>query len=200
MQGLHQGVGRRQRAVELGSNWEGGERQQQAAHFSEGNWRFAMDLSGIEIIKRYFEYLIDEYGFLIEREEYSPEAMGNAYIVYTSKLIGIGVVVDRDQVLINIGQVTWPEREWFEFTDVIHYFNPNIKKVYAFSGVPLEKQNFTIEAQVKHVSIILRQYCEPILMGDFSMEDLIKEIERKRAKEILEHFKKLSEDYRKSKQ
>jgi hypothetical protein len=32
------------------------------------------------------------------------------------------------------------------------------------------------------------------------MEDQIKEIERKRAKEMLEHFNKLSEDYRKSKQ
>jgi hypothetical protein len=159
-----------------------------------------MAASAIEIIKRYFKYLTDEYAFLIEREGYSPEAMGNAYIVFTSKLIAIRVVVDRGQVLIDIGKVALPEKEWFEFTDVIHYFNPGIKKVYAFSGVPLEKQNFTIEAQVKHVSLILRQYCEPLLIGDFSMEDQIKEIERKRAKEMLEHFNKLSEDYRKSKQ
>jgi hypothetical protein len=159
-----------------------------------------MVASAIEIIKRYFEYLTDEYGFFIEREGYSPETMGNAEIVFASKIIAIKVVVDRSQVLINIGKVTWPEREWLEFTDVIHYFNPSMEEVYDFPEGPWKNQISIIETQAKHLSLILRQYCEPLLMGDFSMQDQVKEIERRSVAEMLEHFKKLSEDYRKSKQ
>jgi hypothetical protein len=151
------------------------------------------------MIKRYFEYLMDEYGFLVDRERNYPEAMGNADIVFKSRLTAIKVVVDRGQVLINIGKVTWPEREWFEFSDVVHYFNPSMKEVYDFSEGPLNNQTAVIETQAKRLSLILRQYCEPMLIGDFTMQDQIKEVEKKRVAELLEHFKKLSEDYRRSK-
>ncbi len=150
-----------------------------------------------ELIKKYFNFLTDEYNYSIDHEKYSPEAMGNAYVLYKSQLIGIKVVVDRSQVLINIGKLSWQEKEWFELGDVVRFFNPEMKEVYDFSRGSLDNQAY-IESQAKRLALILRQYCEPVLRGDFSMQDQIREIEKKRVTELLEHFQKLSQNYRRS--
>lgn len=149
-----------------------------------------MKLKNNELIRKYFNFLIDDYGFSVFREEYSPKYMGNADIVYKSGSIAILVVVDRSQVLLNVGKTTQPEKEWFEFTDVIKYFNPTISEVYDFSRGSLPDQDY-VEMQAKREAQLLRQYCEPLLRGDFSMYEQIKEIENKRSSEMLEQFKKL---------
>jgi hypothetical protein len=150
-----------------------------------------------ELIKRYFHYLVDEFGFSIDREGYSPEVMGNAVVVFVSTSTAVKVVVDRSQVLINIGELSWPEKDWFEFGDVVQFFNPNLKDVYDFSGDSLDNQAYIV-SQAKHLALLLRQYCEPLLRGDFSMQDKIREIEKKRVAEMLEHFQKLSRNYKRN--
>lgn len=150
-----------------------------------------------ELIKKAFMFLIDEYGYTVESEIYSPEIMGNSVVIYNSQSTGIKVVVDRSQVLINIGELSLPEKEWLEFGDVIKYFNPEINEAYDFSRGSLDNQAY-IESQAKRLALLLRQYCDPLLRGDFSMQNRIKEIEKDRVTKMFEHFKKLSEDYRKS--
>jgi hypothetical protein len=150
-----------------------------------------------ELIKKSFNFLADEYGYSIDREKYSPEAMGNAYVLYKSQSVGIKVVVDRSQVLINIGDLSWPEENWFEFGDVVQFFNPEMKEVYDFSRGSLDNQAY-IESQAKRLARILRQYCKPMLRGDFSMQDDIKEIEKKRVTAMLEHFQKLSRNHKRT--
>jgi hypothetical protein len=143
----------------------------------------------VEIIKQGFRYLIENYGFQAVHEQYSPEIMGNAEVIYKSRATAIKIVVDRSQVLINIGKISWPEREWFEFSDVIHFFDLNIMNVYDF---PSGSTTASVDAQVTRLAQFLRKYGEPLLVGDFSMETQIREIEQKRVKEMLEDFKRLS--------
>ena len=150
-----------------------------------------------ELIKNHFKYLLDEYGFSIEREYYSPEIMGNAAVVYISNTTGVIIAVDRSQVLISIGRSALPEDQWFEFSDVIHFYAPTVKEAYIFQ---IDDTHLVeVELQLERLAQLLRKYCEPLLRGNFSDEDQIKEFERQRAEEMLEDFRKLSEDKRKTK-
>jgi hypothetical protein len=79
-----------------------------------------------ELIKKAFMFLMDEYGFAVESEKYSPKIMGNSVVVYKSQSNGIKAGVERSQVLINIGKLSLPEKEWPELGDVIKYFNPEM--------------------------------------------------------------------------
>jgi hypothetical protein len=143
------------------------------------------------LIKQHFQYLIDTYGYYIDHEQYSTEVMGNAEIVYKSAQTGISIIVDRSQVLLNIGNISWSERDWFEFSDVVHYFSPKIEFVYAFQNDNQDAQ-VDIEGQIKWAAIMLMQYCDPILRGDFSMQREIREIEKRRVAKLLKHFNNLS--------
>lgn len=142
-----------------------------------------------ELIKSVFRTMMDEYGFSLTRDVYSPEFMGNAEAVFVSDKTGIKIVVDRSQVFINIGNLLLSEADWFELEDVIHFYSPRMKGVYLFqrSG----QSNSDIESQAKWIVYILHRFCEPLLKGDFSSFDQIKEIERKRVKEMKETFQKI---------
>lgn len=152
-----------------------------------------------EIIRANFQLLMDEYGYSIAREVYSSEIMGNAELVLISQTTGIKVVVDRSQVFVNIGDLSRSEDEWMELSDVVHFYAPTLVDVYSFPTNPQNNQD-SIESQVERLVRILRQYCEPVLKGDFSNEDQIKEIEGKRVEEMLEYFKRLSEDRNRSRE
>lgn len=146
----------------------------------------------LSLIKESFHYLIHEYKFLIDREQYSPEVMGNASVVYKAANIGIQVVVDRSQVLLNIGESVLPDRYWFDFSDVMQYFAPHIKSIYGFQNND-SRECPNIGGQLKELAVMLRQYCEPILRGDFSMSKGIREIETKRISEMLDEFRTYSQ-------
>jgi hypothetical protein len=147
------------------------------------------------LVRQHFRYLTDEYGFSITHDEYFPEHMGNADMVFMSPQIGIEIVLDRGQVLIDIGSVLQTRKEWFEFSDVIHFFASEIEPVYIF---PQDFANYqaAIESQVSRLAQLMRQYCEPLIRGDLSMQSGIRKIEHNRVARILEHFSDLSENYR----
>ena len=143
----------------------------------------------IELIKEYFKFL-EKYGFSISRKKYSPEIMGNAEVIYQSPSVSVKIVIDRGQVLINIGKVSWLEKDWFEYSDVVSFFAPG-EDAYIF---PEEADNsqYTLEIQLKRVASMLEKYCRKMLEGDFSMQNQIKEIETKRINKMLSSFHKHS--------
>jgi hypothetical protein len=135
--------------------------------------------------------LIKDYGFSIARERYDPNMMGNAQVIFESTLIGIDIVLDRSQVLIAIGSLAKPRREWFEFSDVLHYFTPDLT-AYIFPNVPKDFPNYesSVDAQVSRLAKLMSQYCAPILNGDLSIANKVKEIESKRVSEMLESLQR----------
>jgi hypothetical protein len=147
----------------------------------------------LDIIKKHFEYLVSEYNYHIEKEEFSPQTMGNAYVTYSSVSVGIRVTIDRSQVLINIGDISDNANEWFDFSDVINFFDPSIESPYIF--IEKTNENTTediVEAQVKRLASILHKNCGAIIRGELWMKEKIKVIERKRVIEMLEKLKKPS--------
>ncbi|MEW5868719.1 MAG: hypothetical protein AB1894_05535 [Chloroflexota bacterium] len=128
----------------------------------------------IQLIKQYFQYLMDEYGFCVDREQYSPDTMGNAEVVVKLDSTTVQVVIDRSQVLIKVGATEWSERKWLDFAAVARYFDPSLKEAYVFPEVA----EMRVEIQLDRLAHMLRQDCEPVLRGDFSMAKQIRERRR----------------------
>lgn len=147
-----------------------------------------------DIIKTQFKKFSEKYGFSVMRELSSPEYMGNALVTYTSDIVGIEIVVDRDQVLVTIGKISWPEERWFEFTDVINYFAPD-EDPYIFWDQERNVQ-IDVETQVKRIIHLLEQHCGKLLEGDFSSAVQIKDLERRRVTEMLVSFSSISKKER----
>lgn len=150
----------------------------------------------LEIIRQQFHFLVDEYSFSIVEELYSPDVMGNALIVFKSISTIVKVVVDRSQVLVEIGAISWAEKDLFEFSDVISYFHSGIEEVYKF-GEGSTDNRANIESQASQLAFLLREYCVPLLNGNFSMETKIREIESRRVESMMEQFKKLAQSHKK---
>ncbi len=121
-------------------------------------------------ILQYFGYLVDEYGFHVEKQEFLPQGMGNAYVLFESTKTGIEVVIDRNQVLIAMGDRAEPRRNWFEFSDVIKYFAPSEVAYIFYEGKNKLTWDEAVKAQLSRTSILLHTYCEPMIMGRLEMK------------------------------
>ncbi len=119
-----------------------------------------------DLITHYFEYLITEFGFHIEQKEFDYQMFGNAFVRFKSTKVGIEVVIDRNQVLISLGDITKPRREWLEFSEVLRYFSPTEIAYIFYAKSENMAWDEAVEAQLKRTSYLLRRYCEPILMGN----------------------------------
>jgi hypothetical protein len=126
-----------------------------------------------ELVKKHFIFLENDYDFLITSDRYSPDVMGNAELIFKSPKTGFQIVLDRNQVLAKIGQVDQPEKKWFEFSDVVRHLSPDIKAAYIFPK-DFSDHDKALETQIKRIASLLRDFCKPLLLGDFSMGDRIK--------------------------
>ncbi|MBV6396395.1 MAG: hypothetical protein HFACDABA_01993 [Anaerolineales bacterium] len=142
-----------------------------------------------ELIIQHFDYLTDKYGFRVERKEFYPDAMGNAVVIFKSPVIGIEVVIDRNQALIRIGDQSEELGKWFEFSNVLSYFAPSLEKAYVFTE---KTENNTwdqvVETQLKRLAEILLDCCESLLRGDLSGKERIKKIEHNRKIQLIEEL------------
>lgn len=144
-----------------------------------------------DLIKQHFDYLINEYGFRIERKEFDPQTMGNAVVVFKSHKYGIEIVIDRDQALISIGDCLNPRMQWFELQDVVTYYAPSIDDVYSFTEKTADNTwDDIIGLQLRKLAIVLRQHCEPVLRGESWIKGEIEKIEESRKTELLKNLRK----------
>ena len=117
-----------------------------------------------------FRYLIDEYGFHVDEKEFSPQMMGNAYVLFKSSKIGIEVVIDRNQVLISVGEQSEPRDKWFEFGDVLKYFAPSEVEYVFYERTDDMTWDEAVKAQLSRTSILLNRTCAPIIEGEIGIK------------------------------
>lgn len=141
----------------------------------------------LALVKQYFNFLFDEYGFRIVQENYYPELMGDANVTLETSNTGFLIMAERTYVSIEIGPKSLPKNSWFEFSDIAGYFASHIVPVYSFPKDQIGYKNI-LEIQIIRLSEIVQKYCSPILMGDFSMSEDIKKIEKERVKKLQESF------------
>ena len=146
-----------------------------------------------DMILQYFSFLISEYSFRIEKKEYDASAMGNCFIVFVSSRIGIEVVIDRDQVLIAVGDQLTSRDKWFDFSYVYQYFSNTTDSPYKFP--PKTGDNTwdeIVDIQLQRLSDLLKQYCVPLLKGDLSMQKEFKVREQKYTKSLMRQLDRIS--------
>jgi hypothetical protein len=143
----------------------------------------------VELITKYFKYLVSDYGFIITQQEFDYSSMGNAFVIFKSPRVGVEVVIDRNQVLITIGDEKDNPRDWFEFSSVLNYFSPLVNAYEFPDKTEINTWDGVVETQLDRLSIILLQYCEPILKGDLTMKKDIQRIQEKNKAKLLVGFK-----------
>jgi hypothetical protein len=157
-----------------------------------------MAMNRDDLIVDYFRYLVDEYGYHVEDKRFDPQVMGNAYVVFKSPRIGIQIVIDRNQVLLSLGDQTQPMTKWYEFLDVLTYFAPG-ETAYDF-GKKTDENTWddVVQAQLVRLASILRSYCDPILRGNLEMSADIEKLQASRGAKMLAHLRSLSRTHRES--
>lgn len=138
-----------------------------------------------EIVKKYFHYLIDDYGFHIVEERYAPESFGNSLVVFQLNSTFISLSRDRGDIYLDIGSVSSPKNT-YNLGTVIEFLRPQDYqqiKVFGFPKLPDDPYK-RIEIPVRYWATLLRQYCEPILSGDFSQWNELGEHQRRAVEEF----------------
>lgn len=132
-----------------------------------------------ELITLYFNYLITDFGFHVQKRLFDYSAMGNAIVEFRSSSIGIEIVTDRNAVSISVGDQLDEKREWVEFAFVLKHYAPALEHVYVYPEyTPGNTWDDIVLPQLDRLAKILRDYCEPLLKGDLSAMEKIKKIER----------------------
>jgi hypothetical protein len=142
-----------------------------------------------ELIIQNLGFLTDVYNFRISRQEFDITAMGNAIVVFSSSKYNIEIVIDRNQVLISIGESKDNRDNWFEFVDVMKYYAPHETDIYQFP----EKTKFIttediITSQLTRLAQLIRHNCEPILLGKNWNKVELKKIEGNRTAEFMNNL------------
>lgn len=142
-----------------------------------------MDLNKYtELVRRYFNFLLDEYGFKQEDQQYNAEAFGNAYIDFRSKGLVLRVSLDRGILIVNIRPVSRSTDTWFSLESLVKFLDPNANEPEFIFPEKWDHYDDMVENQIQRMSRILSQYCDPILSGEFSQWKKVDKMVRKQAR------------------
>ena len=152
-----------------------------------------MQSSNFELaIQNHLHFLIDEFGFSIAKALYDQE-MGNAVVIFAKNKTRIEVVRDRGQVLVSLGDEELKRWDWVEFAEAVKFLSGKSESAYLFtsSSIPLSE-----DAQVSHLSALIRSYCEQLLSGEMSVIQLREAILTHRSQETRAHFDQLRDSWK----
>ncbi len=111
-----------------------------------------------ELAKKYFQYLIADYGFSVVHESYYPQAFGDSLVQFQSNTTVVLLTRDKGQVLIDLGPSSEPRIAWHSLSNIIDFLAPGIgKSVFAFPDYPGEPEK-SMQVQLSRLAPILRQY------------------------------------------
>lgn len=130
-----------------------------------------------QLVWRHFGYLVSEYGFFIAEEMSDPAPEGNGFVEFRSNVIFVDVSVDRGQVSVDLGPYPVKACYKFELGTVIWYLMlarfPDCSLMeQTYTGIPERPQGVSqegyVDLQLAKLASLLKQFCGPILEGEFS--------------------------------
>jgi hypothetical protein len=140
-------------------------------------------------VKTGFQYLISDYGFSVTDERYDPQSFGNSLVEFRSKETAIRLVLDRGQVLVDLGPISWDPNSWCSLSSMMEVLAPEGgEPAYVFPET-WESYSGMVDWQINRLARLLRQYCSLVLTGQFSGW---KELARRRTKEAEDGYRALT--------
>lgn len=108
-------------------------------------------------VKKHFQYLIDQYGFSVVREQRFPH-FDYAEVVFQSQECRISVFREKGVILVFISPPAPLEEHWVDLGTVITYLSHGTDDSWNFR-IPDLEYNARVEWQLATLSRILRPYC-----------------------------------------
>ena len=120
-------------------------------------------------IRQHFDYLFDDYGFLVIHKECHGEKRGNTIVVLESATHRIRILLESEQVLLDIGPLWAPvewsvsaPNEWFGLTYIVGFLSNGTDELeYVFPDTSLDAIS-RVAQQLARLSIRLQPYCDQI--------------------------------------
>ncbi len=119
-------------------------------------------------IKQNFLYLIDEYGFSLTEELFSPESFGNALVIYSSEHVDITITLDRGEVLVDLTPAFDMSKRTYSLPVLLNYLNIRKSKAVHVAHEKRLDYNTQVIRQIEQVAQMLKRHCSSILIGQFT--------------------------------
>ena len=120
------------------------------------------------LVNKHFGYLIDNYHFVERKKLYRSEPFSDGVIEFRSAQTVISVRKNRDEIMIRVGPVSDPDISRLSIGDIASFINQS-KRLSPFEDIDLPTASEArVEKQITIYANLLKQYCEPMLRGDFS--------------------------------
>jgi hypothetical protein len=125
-----------------------------------------------DLVKKHFQFLIDDYGFSLGSEDHF-------LVQYRTSECRVHIGLDRCQVLVELR----PERAsicqdaWVGLGEVVLYKDPSVR--FRNAPHPTEYNRDPVaylNKQLPRLARWLRQYCEEMLRGDFSRRETLEKL------------------------
>lgn len=124
--------------------------------------------SFVGLARQYLGYLIDEYGFAITGQPSGSEPFSDGIIEFRSDTTIVLLRLDRTDVILSLGPAGEPGEARLGIPMVVDYVTHGEKRGYPdYVAVPGSFVG-TVEARIAANASALKEYCEPVLRGDFS--------------------------------
>lgn len=136
----------------------------------------------IEQAREQFRYLVDDFAFRVGAERYDPDSFGNALVEYESAAADVRITLDRGQVLIDVKQHSESWSTSFGLPTILSYLAPNVDEppyVFPDAGDYCERVSW----QLARLARVFRQFCGPILTGEFSDWDTMLRLRREQSED-----------------
>jgi hypothetical protein len=119
------------------------------------------------LVRRRFAYLVDQHGFSIREQLLGPKPFDDAVIEFSSDHTLVSTRLDRGDVLVNVGPPMEPEVARVSLVMAVAYFTGGrITSIAAPASLPGDYEQ-RINHRVAAHSEALRQFCQPLLTGEF---------------------------------
>jgi hypothetical protein len=120
------------------------------------------------LIKQYFDFLINEYGFEVVIEEIGT-SFDWCILVLKSKICCVRFSRDKGDVIIEVGPISALNRinggkkdGWFFLNTIINFFNKTYKFERSLFGNIFTKKEKKMELQIRYLSKQFEKYKEQI--------------------------------------
>jgi len=112
------------------------------------------------LVKDNLQYLIEEYGFIVLKEEIYPR-FDNVEIVFQSPDFRVRVARDKGDVLLHISSLVSPEY-WYDLRTIVAYLTKGAVRGWDYDFSPDDDYDLKLEGEVKQDTGVLRLYCAQI--------------------------------------